>query len=311
MKEIKIIDQYENELHTTIWPLKGRKKPKGIVQIIHGKNEHMKRYNEFAEYLNTLGLVVIGHDHLGHGLTATTTEYCHFGDELGFHRLYGGVQIVRDYIGENYPKIPVIMFAHSMGSFIGRYAILYDHKRYDMACFTGLGWVNEPTLSVTIGIANMIKKMKGATFISPSMTDMLDRAPNSMIKNGIINQRSEWITSDREIQKQVKNDPLCHSPFTITAQRDVLELIRATQNKRKIKESASSTAVFFISGEYDAMGDYGRVARKLYDLYRGCGYSNIKYSVLNGQRHEIINETEREHNYNIIGGWITNHLAQL
>ena len=137
-KEFVIVDPYENNLYTYLWT-PDVVKPKGIVQLIHGAGEHVGRYREFAQYLNTLGLIVIGNDHLGHGKTADTNEYVYFADDIGFHKVYEGVKTVRDYIEEYYPKLPVIMFAHSMGSFIGRYAILYDHKRYDQAIFSGTG----------------------------------------------------------------------------------------------------------------------------------------------------------------------------
>ena len=40
------------------------------VQLVHGMNEHMGRYGEFASFLAEHGIAVIGHDCLGHGSTA-------------------------------------------------------------------------------------------------------------------------------------------------------------------------------------------------------------------------------------------------
>ena len=41
---------------------------KGILQIIHGMQEHMERYDEFASFMCDNGFIVVGNDHLGHGL---------------------------------------------------------------------------------------------------------------------------------------------------------------------------------------------------------------------------------------------------
>ena len=50
------------------------------VQLVHGMNEHMGRYGEFASFLAEHGIAVIGHDCLGHGSTAPCKE------ERGFFR---------------------------------------------------------------------------------------------------------------------------------------------------------------------------------------------------------------------------------
>lgn len=38
----------------------------GVVQISHGINEYIGRYEHFARYLASKGFVVVGNDHLGH-----------------------------------------------------------------------------------------------------------------------------------------------------------------------------------------------------------------------------------------------------
>lgn len=77
MKELYIpSSDGKNQLHVVIW------EPNitviGIVQISHGMIEYIKRYDEFARYLNQYGILVIGNDHLGHGETAKID------DDLGY-----------------------------------------------------------------------------------------------------------------------------------------------------------------------------------------------------------------------------------
>lgn len=306
-KEFKLVDPYEHEIHTYLWETS--EKPKGVVQLIHGAAEYTDRYHDFAEYLTSIGYNVIGNDHLGHGKTSTNLEYVYFESTIGFHQLYEGVKTVRDYIEENYPKLPVIMFAHSMGSFIGRYAILHDHKRYNQAIFSGTGLFNPITLSFGRMVAKIISMFKGNKYVSTFFnTRIADGHVRSMQKNGIINKRIEWITDDVNVQRAVKEDKYCGMPFTIGAQRDVLRFIPEIQNKRMIKSSASATAIFFISGDLDGLGHYGVDAKKLYNMYHDCGYSNVKYTVLNNTRHEIVNAQDKEAHYRLIGDWITRNV---
>ena len=40
---------------------------RAVLQVCHGVAEHIARYDAFARALNEQGIVVAGHDHLGHG----------------------------------------------------------------------------------------------------------------------------------------------------------------------------------------------------------------------------------------------------
>ena len=42
-------------------------KIRAILQIAHGMDEFIDRYDAFAEYLCSKGFLVTGNDHLGHG----------------------------------------------------------------------------------------------------------------------------------------------------------------------------------------------------------------------------------------------------
>ena len=53
-------------LHGAQWAPADRE-PIAVLQIAHGVAEHILRYDGFARYLNEQGILVAGHDHLGHG----------------------------------------------------------------------------------------------------------------------------------------------------------------------------------------------------------------------------------------------------
>ncbi len=307
-KEFTLIDPYEHQIHVYLWEA-DVPKPRGVVLLIHGAAEHCGRYDHFANYLNGLGFHVIGNDHLGHGKTSTDLSKIYFDSSIGFHKVYEGVKTVRDYIGEHYPKVPVIMFAHSMGSFIGRYAMLYDAPRYDMALFSGTGYFNSFTIKTGKVIANMLIRLKGDQYVSKWFNErIMGSHIRDMNNKGLINRRIEWISQDVEVQRAFEKDELCGMPFTIGAQRDILTFIPEIQDKKRIKASASAAAIYFISGDTDGMGDYGMAIKKLYNIYHDCGYSNVKYSVLNNTRHEIINAMEKDHHYKIISDWMIRNL---
>ena len=54
-------------IHACIWM--PDEQPKGIIQIAHGVTEYILRYEEFAEFFTSKGYIVVGNDHIGHGLS--------------------------------------------------------------------------------------------------------------------------------------------------------------------------------------------------------------------------------------------------
>lgn len=56
------------KIHGVRWIPRGE--VKAVLQIVHGMSEYIERYRDFAEYLCERGVLVVGHDHLGHGSSA-------------------------------------------------------------------------------------------------------------------------------------------------------------------------------------------------------------------------------------------------
>ncbi|MEC9484297.1 MAG: alpha/beta fold hydrolase [Candidatus Izemoplasma sp.] len=306
-KELTLVDPYEHDLHCYVWETDVE--VKGIIQIIHGAGEHMKRYEHFAKACNEAGFHVIGSDLLGHGLSATKDDRVFFSDSIGFHIVYEGIRTVRDYIEEQYPTLDVILFAHSMGSFFGRYAMIHNHHQYTQAIFSGTGVFSSFKTRVGIVLAKLIALVRGNEYVSDFFNHrILDGHIRHMRRNGLIHRKIDWLTQDRDMIKAFKDDPLTGKPFTIKAQQDVLSIIPEIQNKSLIKAGASSAALLFISGEYDALSDYGNGIKTLCRIYQDSGYSNVHYKVLNNCRHEIINEIERDKHIETILSFIQSNL---
>ena len=78
----------KTQLHACLWIPDEKIKFRAVLQIAHGVAEHIERYDDFARYLNEQGIVVAGHDHLGHGQSLPeggTPVY--FGEKDGWKHL--------------------------------------------------------------------------------------------------------------------------------------------------------------------------------------------------------------------------------
>ena len=114
-----------------------REKPKAILQIVHGMTEYFGRYEGFAEYLSENGILVVGHDHIGHGKSAVPDDYGYFGPKDGWKIWIEDVHSLREMIQKEYPGVPYVILGHSMGSLILRSYLIKYSKGLSGAILTG------------------------------------------------------------------------------------------------------------------------------------------------------------------------------
>ena len=98
---------------------------KGIVQICHGMNGYIEKYDTLAKELVEEGFVVCGNTHLGHRDSVNSKdELGFFGEFNGARYLVSDVRKLTQIMKEKYPNQKIFLFGHSMGSFIARNYIL-------------------------------------------------------------------------------------------------------------------------------------------------------------------------------------------
>ncbi|XP_057361901.1 monoglyceride lipase isoform X5 [Manis pentadactyla] len=95
--------------------------PKALIFVSHGAGEHCGRYDDLAQMLVGLELLVFAHDHVGHGQSE--------GERMvvsDFHVFIRDVLQHVDIMQKDYPGLPVFLLGHSMG---GAIAILTAAER--------------------------------------------------------------------------------------------------------------------------------------------------------------------------------------
>ncbi|XP_035130648.1 monoglyceride lipase isoform X3 [Callithrix jacchus] len=98
-------------LMTSSWGLQG--KHRALIFVSHGAAEHCGRYDELAQMLKGLDLLVFAHDHVGHGQSE--------GERMvvsDFHVFVRDVLQHVDSVQKDYPGLPVFLLGHSMGGAI-------------------------------------------------------------------------------------------------------------------------------------------------------------------------------------------------
>lgn len=135
--------------------------PKGLVFVSHGAGEHCGRYDELAQMLVGLQLLVFAHDHVGHGQSE--------GDRMvvsDFHVFIRDVLQHVDAVQKDHPGLPVFLLGHSMG---GAIAILTAAER--PSHFSGMVLIS-PLVLASPESATTFKVLaaKVLNFVLPNMS---------------------------------------------------------------------------------------------------------------------------------------------
>ena len=62
--------------------------------------------------------------------------------------------------------------------------------------------------------------------------------------------------------------------------------------------------ILFTAGADDPVGDFGKGVRKAYEQYKAAGIQDVSLRLYSGDRHEILNETDREQVYQDLFEWL-------
>ena len=98
------------------WPLPMRRRPRGVVLIVHGLGEHAWRYDTVANHLNAWGFCVRAYDQRGHGDSGGDPGVLPYDDVL-LDDLAEVLDDTRRHIAEPW-SCPLILMGHSMGGLI-------------------------------------------------------------------------------------------------------------------------------------------------------------------------------------------------
>ena len=295
----------KNNLQVYVWETD--EKPQAILQISHGMKEHILRYEEFAKFMVSRGVLVIGNDHLGHGLTAKDeNDLGYFGSENS-KTVVDDLHAVTLYAKETYGSdIPFFMLGHSMGSFMARRYIMTYGKELSGVIISGTGSTPGALLSVGRFLTFVLGKIKGDRQRPALLKNMAFGAYNKRIENP--ESESAWLCKDKAIVEKYDNDKFCTFDFTTDGYKTLFESIAFIQKKSNIEKIPKDLPVLFISGTEDPVGDYGKGVEKAYDEFEKAMIKDCEIVLYHGGRHEMLNEIEREGVFEDIDVWIKQHI---
>lgn len=263
---------------------------KGVIQIVHGMAEHTDRYLEAAHFFADNGYAVIMHDHAGHGRSVKSTDDLgYFCEKDGYKRLVEDVKSVTELAKKLWQGKKIVIWGHSMGSFITRNYLATFAGNVDGAVICGTAGKN-PAAGAGIMIADLICKIKGSKYKSK----FIDKLAFGSYNKGFDGDTGfEWLSVNKENVKKYIDDPLCGFMFSASAFRDLFGVLNSVSTDAWYNDVPKKLKIRLIAGSDDPVGSYGKGVREVYDRLVGTGHENVSSRLFDGLRHEIHNEDER------------------
>lgn len=296
----------ETTIHGVSWM--PEKEVVAVLQICHGMVEYIERYEPFAEYLTERGFFVVGHDHLGHGKSVLSEDKLgFFHDKDGNHCLIEDIHQVRSAVQETNPGFPYFIMGHSMGSFLVRQYLTEHGNGLDGAIIMGTGHHSMPELVAGRLLCRIIAAVKGWDYRSSFVKKMAMGSFNKHFqpeKTG-----AEWLSRDEEITGAYAKDPLCSFDFTINAYFHMFGGMMKLMHTSSIRKIPVNLPVLFVAGREDPVGNMGKSVIKVYNAYKKNNIQDVKIKLYKDDRHEILNELDRENVYDDIYRWMEKRLG--
>ena len=278
-------------------------KPRAVVQIAHGIAEHIDRYRPFMEFLADNGFVVAGNDHLGHGKSIRVPgEQGFFAEKDGWWRVVDDMDKLHDIMSNEYPELPYVLFGHSMGSFLTRTYLIKHPDKYDGVILSGTGHQSPALVLGGNAAASVMAKLNGAMGDGAKLDSLAFGTYLSKIENP--RTKFDWLSRDAEQVDKYIADPLCGFVGKIGLYRDMMQGIKFITNEKNIAQMNKEKPVYFMSGDGDPVGDYGKGVERAYKAFCNAGLHDVFMRLYPGGRHEMLNETNKEQVYQDILNWL-------
>ena len=270
--------------------------PRAIVQIIHGIAEYIDRYDEFMSFLADNGIIAVGTDHLGHGKSIESEEQTgFFAYDNGWDYVVRDEEVLRLAMHENYPELPIIVFGHSMGSFMTRTLLIRYPDAFNAAIISGTGNQGAALVNGGLFMGNLVTGLKGAHHYSKFLNNLAFGSYNKIYENP--KTEYDWLSRDEANVQKYIDDPLCGFIPSCSLFRDMMTGVKFITNKKNLTAMNKDMPVYFMSGDMDPVGECGKGVQKAYNNFLEAGMKDVSIKLYPGGRHEMLNEINKDEVY--------------
>ena len=289
-----------HEIAATLYLPEGE--PRGVIQLVHGMMDHSGRYLELANAMLEGGFAFVGMDLPGHGDSVKDpSERGFFAEKGGVDLLLSDVLRCNGRIRARFPHLPVVLFAHSMGSFVGRILAERHPEALDGIIVSGTAG-RMPAASFGIVFTSVLSLFRGKRHRSGFVAKV---AFMGYLKRFSKEEGAcAWISRDDGINRALEADPRCQFIFTLSGYRDLFYMVRHLGRRIHDKSYPKNLPTLLLGGTMDPVGAYGEGVRQVYSRLSAEGVAPLDILLYEGVRHEAFSDTDREAIFGDLVAWL-------
>ena len=281
-----------------------------VLQIVHGMQEHIERYSEFAGYLTGKEFAVYGHDHIGHGESVECKE------DLGkMHTLRPDDTMIDDMfhnykiIKEQYPDKPYFILGHSMGSYLLRKYLSVKASELtgvNGAIIMGTGSEADAAIFAGKALCRLLIAIKGADATSPFISGLMFGSNYKQFDTTGSDPTKSWLSKNTESVMEYYDPENIkdHGEFSLNGYMILLRSTWFDNRMSNIKRMNKNIPVIFVSGDQDPVGQMGKGVQIAYEKFKAAGVKDLSIKLYKDDRHEILNELDRATVYDDLYKWM-------
>lgn len=264
---------------------------RGVLHVAHGMAEHAGRYARAAEALTAAGWGVYANDHRGHGKTARWSSELGYLDG-GFRRCVRDLEQLIDRERREHPGLPLVLFGHSMGSYMVQRYLIDRGATLDGAVLSATSGKPTPLAAAGRTIARVERARLGERGRSELLTTLSFGGFNRRFKP--TRTAYDWLSRDEAEVDRYVADPLCGFTCTTSLWVDMLDLIADNARPEHQARVPKDVPVYVFAGTRDAVSDDAEGVKQLLGAYRAAGLGRLTHRLYEAGRHEMLNETNRD-----------------
>lgn len=275
---------------------------KGVVHINHGLAEHAARYAPFAAYLAGRGWHVAAQDHRGHGHTTAKDGGSRlFARRGGWKKLTGDTAAVNAHLRAQHPGKPVFVFGHSMGATVAMNHVMRHPETVAGAAIWNADFVSG-ALAGVMKLVLFFNGLGGASKPAGTIDALTFKAWDKKFRD----ERPEfgWLSRDLDVVDAYVADPLCGWPASVSLWRDFLKGMEYAADDANLQGVRKDMPFHLIGGSDDPATQGGKATREMADRLKKAGFTDVSARVLDGFRHETLNEIGAEAEMAKFADWL-------
>jgi len=105
-------------------------------------------------------------------------------------------------------------------------------------------------------------------------------------------------------QKKYNEDKKMDFDFTLNGYITLIKATRFSCDSSNVVKIKKNLPILLVSGDCDPVGNFGSGVKTVYQMYKSAGISDVTMKLFENDRHEILNEVNRDEVYEYIGKWL-------